>query len=107
MDKENIKIKLRESLFDLYEEKDDEAKKPDDADNQDNKSAYPDVTNFFNNNDAINQVGIFRLAGFSEEQIYQKIPYKKLNQTPNNEGSFYSFNEEELARIRAAIDKYS
>lgn len=35
MDKENIKIKLRESLFDLYEEKDDEFEKTDNADNQD------------------------------------------------------------------------
>jgi hypothetical protein len=108
MDKTDIKYILRESLVALSEDKekkDSEDKKDSEKENEE-KVEYNDIVNFFKKHATIKQVGVFREAGFSEDEIYQRLPYKKLNKEKNDMGGNYSFNKEEVDRIRTVLSKY-
>jgi hypothetical protein len=113
--KEFIKNLVRESLGGLISEKgktpekdneEDDEKTSDKKDQAEEKVDYSDVQNFFDKHKSITKVGVFREAGFSEEDIYTRIVYKKLDKEKNDEGVEYSFNRDEVARIRAVTDKY-
>jgi len=117
MNKYDIKYKLRESLMGLSEEGKESATPHQDYDNADNKKdekekdgekkvEYDDVINFFKKHPTIKQVGIFREAGFSEEEIYQRLPYKKLHKEKNDMGGTYSFDKAEVDRLRTVLSKY-
>jgi hypothetical protein len=115
MDKVEIRYKLIESLntLGLFEDKDSSTKKEDKADNKkddkeegERKVKYDDVVNFFNKHPTIKQVGVFREAGFSEEEIYQRLPYKKLHKEKNDMGGEYSFDKDEVDRLRTVLSKY-
>ena len=67
---------------------------------------YDDVINFFKKHPTIKKVGVFREAGFSEAEIYQRLPYKKLDREENAMGGEYSFDKNEVDRIRTVISKY-
>jgi hypothetical protein len=111
--KEHIKAMLKESLGGLLREKNKTPEK-EEKDGEDNKNKegkekdvrYDDVKNFFNKQDSITKVGVFREAGFSEEEIYQRLPYKKLDNEKNEKGGTYSFTKDEVDRIRTVTDKY-
>lgn len=105
MDKYDIKYKLRESLMGLSEDEKDDDKKDDEKDSE-KKVEYDDVINFFKKHPTIKQVGIFREAGFSEEEIYQRLPYKKLHKEKNDMGGVYSFDKSEVDRLRTVLSKY-
>ena len=71
MDKIDIKYMLRESLVSLSEDKEkkDKEKKKDSDKESEEKVEYNDIINFFKKHATIKQVGVFREAGFSEEEI--------------------------------------
>tara|TARA_Y100000389_G_scaffold27326_1_gene23436 strand:- start:1449 stop:1811 length:363 start_codon:yes stop_codon:yes gene_type:complete len=115
--KKFIKDLVRESLAGLISEKNKTPKKAKKAkkaekeekpkeDEDEEKVDYSDVQNFFDKHKSITKVGVFREAGFSEEDIYTRIVYKKLDKEKNDEGVEYTFNRDEVARIRAVTDKY-
>jgi hypothetical protein len=106
--KEYIKLMLKESLGGLLREKSKTAKKEDSDKKEDEKKEveYDDIKNFFKGQESITKVGVFREAGFSEEEIYQRLPYKKLDNEKNEEGGTYSFNKDEVDRIRTVTTKY-
>ena len=90
--KEYIKALVKESLGGLLREKSKtpkkDEKKDSKKDNEDDEKEvrYDDIKNFFNKQDSITKVGVFREAGFSEEEIYQRLPYKKLDNEKNEKG---------------------
>jgi hypothetical protein len=102
MNKDNIKHKLRESLIGIYEDKEKDAKELEGEE----KVEYDDVINFFKKHPTIKKVGVFREAGFSEAEIYQRLPYKKLDKEENAMGGQYSFDKNEVDKIRTVISKY-
>lgn len=104
MNKDDIKYKLRESLMELSEEKEKDSKEKE-SDSEE-KVEYDDVINFFKKHPTIKKVGVFREAGFSEEEIYQRLPYKKLDKEKNSMGGSYSFDKNEVDRIRTVTSKY-
>lgn len=110
MNRNDIRYKLRESLSGLFEDnKEEEAKIKGDSEKNgalNDKVEYDDIINFFKKHDSIKQVGIFREAGFSEDDIYSRLPYKKLNQETNEEGGTYRFTKDELDRVRTVLSKY-
>ena len=108
MNRTDIRYKLRESLNGLFEDEKEEPKiKGDNKDDAtETKVEYDDIINFFKKHDSIKQVGIFREAGFSEKEIYTRLPYKKLNQEQNEEGGTYRFTKDEVDRVRTVLSKY-
>jgi hypothetical protein len=110
MNKDDIRYKLRESLSGLFEDNKEEVTKTKSSSEKnaeiEDKVEYDDVINFFKKHDSIKQVGIFREAGFSEDDIYSRLPYKKLNQDKNEEGGTYRFTKNEVDRVRTVLSKY-
>lgn len=108
MDRNYIKYRLRESLESLYEDEmlGEAKKKEKEEESDDEVTEYDDITNFFKKHDSIKQVGVFREAGFSEEDIYSRLPYKKLNQEKNEMGGTYRFNKKEVDSLRTVLSKY-
>ena len=121
MSKKYIKLLVNESLAGLFEKakktptkddnkekesKDEKDKESDSESDKDEKVEYSDIKNFFEKHDSITKVGVFREAGFSEEDIYQRLPYKKLDNEKNDMGGVYRFSKDEVDRIRTVLDKY-
>lgn len=110
MNRTDIKYKLRESLFGLFEDDKEvvnvKSAEEKNKENDDDKVEYDDIINFFKKHNSIKQVGIFREAGFNEDDIYSRLPYKKLNQEQNEEGGTYRFTKDEVDRIRTVLSKY-
>ncbi len=104
MNRDDIKYKLRESLTGLFEDSDKEEKEKEDSKRE--KVEYDDIVNFFDKHNSIKQVGVFREAGFSEDDIYSRLPYKKLNQEKNDMGGVYRFDKDEVDRLRTVLSKY-
>ncbi len=76
--------------------------------NENIKKAYPDVFNALNKDNhptAPSLVGIAQKAlGYDPDDATQRSLFrKKLHQEKNDEGSYYQFDDEELAKIRAAL----
>jgi hypothetical protein len=112
MNRNDIKYKLRESLTGLFEDSEENGpnqnidKKENDDDSKNDKVEYDDIVNFFDKHNSIKQVGVFREAGFSEDDIYSRLPYKKLNQEKNEMGGVYRFDKDEVDRLRTVLSKY-
>ena len=104
--KKSKKAKKEKTKVDTEDEKTDDKKDDDEKASKVEKIEYNDVINFFKKHKTIKQVGVFREAGFSEEEIYQRLPYKKLNKETNEAGGTYSFDKDEVDRIRTILDKY-
>lgn len=110
--KEYIKSLVKESLGGLLKEKsktqttdsDKEGKKDDQG--KEEEVQYNDIKNFFDKHSTITKVGVFREAGFTNDEIYQRLPYKKLDNEKNEMGGVYRFNKDEVDRIRTVLDKY-
>ena len=76
--------------------------------NENIKKSYPDVFNALNKDEhptAPSLVGIAQKAlGYDPENATDRSLFrKKLHQDKNDEGSYYQFDEDELAKIRAAL----
>jgi len=118
MSKKYIKLLVNESLAGLFEkakkspskgddkEKESDKKDSEDGEDKEEKVEYSDIKNFFDKHDSITKVGVFREAGFSEEDIYQRLPYKKLDNEKNEMGGVYRFSKDEVDRVRTVLDKY-
>jgi hypothetical protein len=107
--KDYIKLLVKESLGGLLREKSktpDKEKEKKEKEKKEKDVRYDDIKNFFKKHDSITKVGVFREAGFSEDEIFQGLPYKKLDNELNADGGVYSFNKDEADRVRTVIDKY-
>lgn len=126
MDKDNIKIKLKEAIehyITLAEDKKKlsklkSLKKQSDDDDDDDKSKksnkakagkkdYADVQRAFKRLGGPSMVDIMVMIGISDDETgtNRSLFRKKVLQKKNKDtGSYYQFDDEELDRVRAAID---
>jgi len=120
MSKKYIQVLVKESLSTLLEkskkskvspskeEKKEKDSEENDKEDKEEKVEYQDVQNFWKDgkHKSVTKVGVFRDAGFSEKEIYNREPYKKLDMEKNEMGGVYRFSKDELDRIRTELDKY-
>ena len=127
MEKNFIKTKLRESLFDKIREagknteeeeskskakprKDKDANKSDaknkDEEKRNTKKDYEDIKNYFKKDLAFSQVAVMKKAlGWEDDEVgaNRSLFGKMLHQDKNSEGGLYQFDEDQLDRVRTAI----
>lgn len=122
MEKNIIKTKLRESLFDRIREagknseeksqpkKEKESNKSDsekkDDENRNTKMDYNDVQNYFEKDLAFSQVAVMKKAlGWEDDKVgaNRSLFGKMLHQDKNDEGGLYQFDADQLDRVRTAI----
>jgi len=119
MDKKDIKIKLQEAIgayIMLHEaggrlrkakgEKSAEEKKKN-AEAQNTKKDYADVQRAFKRLGGPSMVDIMVMIGISDDKVgtNRSLFRKKVLQKKNKDtGSYYQFSDEELDKVRAAID---
>jgi len=125
MEKNIIKTKLRESLFDRIREagqnteeetknsqprKDKDSTKSDaknnDEEGRSTKMDYNDVQNYFNKDLAFSQVAVMKKAlGWDDDKVgaNRSLFGKMLHQDKNDEGGLYQFDADQLDRVRTAI----
>jgi len=116
MKKADIKIKLRETLDELFGHRDKEKSKDDDSRKQNNlnkkpdeggKKDYSDVRRSFEKIGGPSMVDVMKLTGTPDDEkgINRSLFRKKVKQIKNKDtGSFYQFSDEELNQVRAALD---
>ena len=127
MSKENIKIKLREAIDELFNinekqkhrhnnrlnhnggkdghEKNKNIKKH--TENTSGKKEYADVKRGFEKLGGPSMVDIMKLIGIEDDEkgVNRSLFRKKVKQIKNVEtGSYYQFDDEELAKVRSAMD---
>lgn len=101
MKKTFIKSKLRESL-NLISEKEGE-----ESNGRSIKKDYSDIQNSMGRDLSPTQVGLMKTAlGIEDDKngVNRSLFHKKLFQDKNEDGSYYQFNDEELASLRAALN---
>ena len=126
MNKDFIKTKLRENLFDKIREagknteeeetknsrpKKDKDSNKSDAKNKDEESRstkmdYNDVQNYFDKDLAFSQVAVMKKAlGWEDDKVgaNRSLFGKMLHQDKNDEGGLYQFDADQLDRVRTAI----
>jgi hypothetical protein len=122
MEKNIIKTKLRESLFDRIREagknsekksqpkKEKQSNKSDtekkDDENRSTKMDYNDVQNYFEKDLAFSQVAVMKKAlGWEDDKVgaNRSLFGKMLHQDKNDEGGLYQFDDDQLDRVRTAI----
>lgn len=122
MEKNIIKTKLRESLFDRIREagknseeksqpkKEKQSNKSDsekkDDENRNTKMDYNDVQNYFEKDLAFSQVAVMKKAlGWEDDKVgaNRSLFGKMLHQDKNDEGGLYQFDDDQLDRVRTAI----
>ncbi len=122
MEKNIIKTKLRESLFDRIREagknseeksqpkKEKTSNKSDteknDEENRNTKMDYNDVQNYFEKDLAFSQVAVMKKAlGWEDDKVgaNRSLFGKMLHQDKNDEGGLYQFDDDQLDRVRTAI----
>ena len=121
MEKDIIKNKLRESLFDRIREAGQNTEEPSarkdkdstksDAKNKDEESRstkmdYNDVQNYFEKDLAFSQVAVMKKAlGWEDDKVgaNRSLFGKMLHQDKNDEGGLYQFDDDQLDRVRTAI----
>ena len=122
MEKNIIKTKLRESLFDRIREagKNSEEKSQPKKEKSSNKSDsekndeegrntrmdYNDVQNYFEKDLAFSQVAVMKKAlGWEDDKVgaNRSLFGKMLHQDKNDEGGLYQFDDDQLDRVRTAI----
>lgn len=133
MEKSQIKIKLKESLDELFSmeegnkekrskkylqhKKRDKRKSDDDDIKRDNdnsrnqgeggKKDYADVRRAFEKLGGPSMVDVMKLMGIPDDEkgTNRSLFRKKVKQIKNKDtGSYYQFSDEELNRVRAALD---
>lgn len=123
MDKLTIKKKIREGIDHLFTEKSSKpASKPMPQDNKDGKSKddyerdqkkkegkkdYADVRQAFERLGGPSMVDIMKLTGTPDDEkaVNRSLFRKKVKQIKNpDNGSYYQFDDKELAHVRAALD---
>jgi hypothetical protein len=121
MDKSQIKIRLKESLDELFsmdetkkinnrKHNDDDIKhKNDNSRNQGEggKKDYADVRRAFEKLGGPSMVDVMKLMGIPDDEkgTNRSLFRKKVKQIKNKDtGSYYQFSDEELNRVRAALD---
>lgn len=100
MEKKYIKQILREALTIIGEAKDKKKKK-------NIKKDYADIQNAFKKDLSPSQVGVMQSAldwDDDEAGANRSLFGKMLHQDKNDEGSYYQFNDEQLAKIRTALN---
>lgn len=133
MEKSKIKAKLKESLDEFFSmdeaktkkrskkylqhKKKDKRKSDDDDNKRDNdnsrnqgeggKKDYADVRRAFEKLGGPSMVDVMKLMGIPDDEkgTNRSLFRKKVKQIKNKEtGSYYQFSDEELNRVRAALD---
>ena len=110
MNRDDIKYKLRESLTGLFEDSDKEEKEKEDSKKESGiKKDYSDVQIALDKDrdpTAPSQVGVMKKMGIPDDKkaTNRALFGKKLHQEPNDEGSFYQFDDKELSQLRGVID---
>lgn len=112
MNKNDIRIRLKEELKELFilsesekEEKDDEKKEK--KKGQGGKKDYSDVRRAFEKLGGPSMVDVMKLTGISDDEkgVNRSLFRKKVKQIKNKDtGSFYQFDDEELNGVRAALN---
>jgi hypothetical protein len=111
--KENIKSKLREAinkLISINEAKDSKEKDNGDGKKSTTKSGkkdYTDVSVAFTKLGGPSMVDVMKLTGTPDDEkgVNRSLFRKKVKQIKNKDtGSFYQFDDEELNKVRAALD---
>jgi hypothetical protein len=100
MDKDTIKLKVREAISVIAEEH---------ADSQgpSGKKDYADVKRAFEKLGAPSMVDVMKLMGISDDEkgVNRSLFRKKVKQIVNKDtGSIYQFDDEELAQVRTALN---
>jgi len=107
MRKQDIKKLLRESLFHVEEtEQQGGGQKPKERE-RNTKKDYADIRHALDKELAPSQVGLMKSAlGWEDDKdgTNRSLFGKMLHQETNDEGSLYQFNDEQIARIRTALD---
>lgn len=122
MNKENIKVKLREGLIDRLREAGKNTEAPtadhtqpqrDDSDSEakrkdkrGTKKDYNDVQNYFKKDLSFSQVDVMKKAlGWEDDEsgVNRSLFGKMLHQDRNDEGGLYQFDDDQLDRVRSAI----
>jgi hypothetical protein len=128
MNKNFIKTKLRENLFDRIkeagtntpeesqkghghkQEKDKDEDKSDaknrDEEKRSSKKDYNDVQNYFEKDLAFSQVAVMKKAlGWDDDEVgvNRSLFGKMLHQDKNEKGGLYQFDDDQLDRVRTAI----
>jgi hypothetical protein len=126
MEKNFIKTKLRESLFDKIREagknteeptetkgqskKDKDSNKSEaknkDEEKRNTKMDYNDIQNYFKKDLAFSQVAVMKKAlGWEDDEVgaNRSLFGKMLHQDKNDEGGLYQFDADQLDRVRTAI----
>lgn len=119
MNKKDIKIMLRESIdkfININEAKSkrskDDKKDDDDKDNNPKKGDgskrdYTDVGRAFEKLGGPSMVDVMKLTGISDDEkgVNRSLFRKKVKQIKNKDtGSYYQFSDEELNKVRSALD---
>lgn len=123
MDKNEIKIKLRESIDSYIEEakkkkkkkkkgskkEDEKSKEKKDSEERNEKNVrkdYSDIPNYFKKDLHIPMSRIMTKAlGIEDDEggINRSLFRKKVYQEKNDEGGLYQFDDDEIDRIRAVV----
>ena len=121
MERNIIKNKLRETLFDRIRESGENSEEPkpkkdkdfnkSDAKNKDEESRntkmdYNDVQNYFDKDLSFSQVAVMKKAlGWEDDKVgvNRSLFGKMLHQDKNDEGGLYQFDTDQLDRVRTAI----
>lgn len=118
MTKEDIKFMLRESIdkfININEAKSKRSKddkKDDDKDSKPkqgdgSKRDYTDVGRAFEKLGGPSMVDVMKLTGISDDEkgVNRSLFRKKVKQIKNKDtGSYYQFSDEELNKVRSALD---
>ena len=117
MDKLDIKLKLRETLDELFsvdegkykrkKKKKDSDKKDSDKKERSGKRDYSDVRRAFEKLGGPSMVDVMILTGTPDDEkgVNRSLFRKKVKQIKNKDtGSYYQFDNVELNKVRAALD---
>jgi hypothetical protein len=100
MEKKYIKQILREALDIIGEAKEEKKKR-------NIKKDYVDIQNAFKKELSPSQVGVMKDAlGWDDDEdgIKRSLFGKMLHQDKNDDGSYYQFNDKQLAKIRTSLN---
>ena len=110
MDKIEIRLKLKEALEFLTEEK-EKSEKPKGKENKQSeksgKKSYSDVQRAFKKLGGPSMVDIMKLTGTEDDSkgVNRSLFGKKVHQDKNKDtGSYYQFDDTELDAVRTALD---
>jgi hypothetical protein len=119
MDKIEIKVRLKEALENLFiideskksrQEKDQEEEEKNKQVKSGVKSSkrdYSDVRRAFEKLGGPSMVDVMKLTGIKDDEkgVNRSLFRKKVKQIKNKDtGSYYQFDDEELNKVRAALD---